>query len=87
MIEGSSVNVQSPLTFEPASADGEVIIDGSRAIEDLSGNDWSGTDGVYTIDGVSTDIWQLFNGESMLMNARWPDVSNLHFFSLTSVES
>lgn len=79
VIEGSSFNVQASLTFEPAIADGEVIIDGSRAIEDLSENEWSGTDGIYTIDGVNTDIWQLFNGESMLMNARWPDVTK-HFF-------
>jgi len=79
VIEGSPVNVDALLTFEPANADGDVIIDGSRAIEDLSGNGWSETDGVYTLDGLSEDIWQLFQGESMLMNARWPDVTK-HFF-------
>jgi len=79
VIEGSSFNVDSPLTFEPANANGDVIIDGSRAIEDLSGSVWSGADGVYTMTDVNTDIWQLFQGETMLMNARWPDVTK-HFF-------
>jgi len=79
VVEGSAFNVNSLLTFEPANANGDVIIDGSRAIEDLSGNVWSETDGVYTMTGVSADIWQLFQGENMLMNARWPDVTK-HFF-------
>lgn len=70
----------SGVTLKPASEHDDVIIDGTKAISAISTGTWTTTIGssIKSIS-VSEDFYQLFEGEKMLMNARWPDVSK-HFY-------